>query len=620
MTVLNGHIMRAIIAIVILFLAVELALMIGYEMSMGHKAASLILKPNVPTPILPDGPAQECPTYHHLPASAYQNYAVLDQSELPYLEDDLPVLKLSGVSPFINSSTEYKGSKVICPKWEAYDKRIQMKKEFEGNCHPVKIGSQDFKVDMCQSELLCGQGYFKIERLDKNICKKDMEKELSWNKQVERYFKEKIGPDAFHIQFEGPERAAFSMWSHLGNCVYKFPFRLINPGNYTVNIMHAYKSFDAVNELKEDWSKPLMANLITKYPMEVCPHCPVYTDAIVQQMHHLPLCSRDEPTQGVFLRMTMETEREKYKFDNYKHPYIYAPLGCRFDQTFELHGNDTCMSNFTTHLLINGDSQSRIVWDLLDARLAGHKESIQANEKLGNRDTLYFSTNDLKNFTQVKNRFLLKDDDEEPKKKAKDVNSGKVVPVSDPRRKLHRLHSKYVGFETHLYSHINPIREWDDEKKVTSGDKFYSNYDAVLVNAGHWPASGLWAGGHFSIERYVDLIEYASDFMLVLNSRRHIFGKGPINYVWEGVNAFKIDDNVEGFAAKGADWRINYRLKIYSDFAERVFRRRGIKQMNSFDITLPWSQDSPDGAHLYTLPALDAQVDELLHKWNLCRV
>ncbi|KAI8621258.1 hypothetical protein BC830DRAFT_1095439 [Chytriomyces sp. MP71] len=599
----NATPIRVFAALLIAFLVVELVLILGYEKSLGHQAASKLLKSQHAT---------DCPD-PALQASTNPAYIVVNASSFPHLDDGLPVLKVPALAPAPVESPEEMNI-VSCPKFEAYDKRAQTAKEFEDYCKPIPTNSKDFKLNICQSPVLCGQGYFKIERIDKKRCAKELAMDLSWNINVERYLKEKVGPDAFYIQFDGPERAAFGMWTHLGDCVYKHPFRLINSGAYTVKIMHAFQSFDAINELKEDWSVPIMKNLIENYKLDICPHCPVLTAAIVDAMD-IPICSRYEPTQGIYLQMTMETEREKYKFDNYHYPYIYVPLGCRFDQRFELHGNDSCISARKYHVLVNGDSQSRLVWDQLDLRLAGDKTHHQENKKLGHRHTSYFSAKDikavdLKKRPNVTNRF------------GHSTNDGpdNDIPLDDPRFKMNRLRTNFIGTVSHMNMHYEKIKDWDDEMQVTAADKFFGNFDAILVNVGHWPASGNWAGGHFSIERYVDLIEYASNFMLVLNSRRHIFGKKAINYVWEGINAFKIEPDSDGFAAKGKDWRIDYRLRIFSDFAERTFRRRGIKMMNSFDMTLPWAQESWDKAHLYNLPALDAQVDELLHKWNICNV
>ncbi|KAI8621247.1 hypothetical protein BC830DRAFT_297069 [Chytriomyces sp. MP71] len=582
---------RILSAVLLGFLLLEAVSILGYESTLGHRAVHLISS---------NTSSIECPK---IPPSQPIIQIVNASSEYSYLEDHLPVLKAPAPGPTIPSSIDETAvTAASCPRFEPYNKHEQAAKTFEDNCVSVPASGGDFKVDMCQSKVLCGQGYFKIERTDKKRCEKEMRMELSWNKNLDRYLKEEVGPDAFYVEFNGPERAVFPMWTHLGDCVYKHPFRLINPGAYTVSISHAYQSFDAVNELKDSWPEPVMKQLVKDYGLSVCPQCPVLTDARVDTMT-LPLCSRVEPTQGIYIRINGETEREKYKLKNYNIPYIYVPLGCRFDQRFEMHANDSCINARTYHTLINGDSQSRNVWDLMDLRLAGITAKHEYNYELNHRETSYFAAADLP--AGVANRYVAKDAD---------------MPDADARKGLKRLHNVYVGTETHLASHYDKIKEWDDQKKVSSVDNFFAPFDAVMVNVGQWSASGNWAGGHFSVERFVDLIEYASNSIAVVNSRRHIYGKEQLNYVWEGINGFKIETNKDGFAAHGADWRVNYRLRIYSEFAERVWRRRGVKMMNSFDMTLPWVQYSPDSAHVTNLPALDAQVDELLHKWNLCNV
>ncbi|KAJ3073319.1 hypothetical protein HDU98_001801 [Podochytrium sp. JEL0797] len=149
---------------------------------------------------------------------------------------------------------------------------------------------------------------------------------VSHNPTVDAYFKSSIGPDAFHLAFSGPERNAPTMWHHLGNCTYKLPYRLTNPGTFTINLRHAYDKFKAVSEIGDEWPQPAFTPLLEEgFELNVCPECPSFSAKMLEAEVNpdLPLCSRTEPQQGVFLNMTMETEREVYKFKNYGFPYIW---------------------------------------------------------------------------------------------------------------------------------------------------------------------------------------------------------------------------------------------------------------------------------------------------------
>jgi hypothetical protein len=67
-------------------------------------------------------------------------------------------------------------------------------------------------------------------------------------------------------------------------------------------------------------------------------------------------------------------------------------------------------------------------------------------------------------------------------------------------------------------------------------------------------------------------------------------------------------------------WRNHVRLKIWSEVAEEIMQRKGIRVIDSNGITLPWTPYTLDGSHFHTLPAMDALTDEILHKLNICGV
>ncbi|KAJ3211861.1 hypothetical protein HDU82_004675 [Entophlyctis luteolus] len=522
--------------------------------------------------------------------------------------------------PLYDSTTELDSSKLqqpMCPKWEAFDKRLQMAKDFVGDCEMRSVESmnQNFKITLCASKTLCGQGYFLVERINKTVCDAALAgaKMYSPNAAANEFFKHNIGPDAFHLIFDGPERAAPTMWHHLGNCVYKLPYRLVNTGQYSLHLVHTYEQFAAVDEANHiSYPTPVFLPLLTSFELNVCPHCTRFTSAAVWKMHKsLPLCSRTEPQQGVYLRMAQEglrTSREQYKFQNYGHPYIWEPLGCRFDQLFELGDNTTCLSTSNYTVSMEGDSHSRVLWLLTDLRLRGSKQALEQNIKYHYLRSKYFDST---------------------KMKSGESNSVEMSEDGMASADDHRLQLPHLDFEYATRTHLN---DWvDSGKYVTEGDgdllesqaeRDKDKNDAIVLSAGHWPASGVWAGGHFNIPQYESFVEYAMQRVEWSNHRRaSLKKKDRWDIIWFGVPAFTQQSDSNNSYASRLDWRTNYRLKLFSDVAERVVKRYPtVKVMNTFEIAFPWTQECPDGAHFLTTPALDAMVDEFLHKLNLCRV
>ncbi|KAJ3221427.1 hypothetical protein HDU81_010645, partial [Chytriomyces hyalinus] len=136
---------------------------------------------------------------------------------------------------------------LVCPQWEAYDKRVQEDKDFSASCK--QIGSENgFNTTMCTSQRFCGQGYMIVERLDKQSCDAAFNQTISADAGFDQYVKDQVGPDSFYLVFTGNERNAPATWKHLGNCAYKIPFRLTNSGSYSVKLFHTHENFAPINE------------------------------------------------------------------------------------------------------------------------------------------------------------------------------------------------------------------------------------------------------------------------------------------------------------------------------------------------------------------------------------
>ncbi|KAJ3066900.1 hypothetical protein HDU99_003700, partial [Rhizoclosmatium hyalinum] len=265
-----------------------------------------------------------------------------------------------------------------CPEWKAYDR--SMLEALHPSDPTLKCthvpATSNFTIQLCRSTEHCGTGLFAIERKDKAYCREAMNRPLSTSKILEKYYRDSIGPDAFQLLFDGPQRETPAVWTHKGNCLYTLPFRLINPGKYTVNLVHTFDSFEALVEVGDPDLRVVYDKILVDYKMDVCDaSCQSFTAKRIESMRPtLPLCSRTEPQQGVYLRMNFETDRETRKFDFHKYFYIAEPLGCKYDQRFELEDFATLgkCHNKNNSILLHGDSHLRVSTQTIDARLAGH--------------------------------------------------------------------------------------------------------------------------------------------------------------------------------------------------------------------------------------------------------
>ncbi|ORY51793.1 hypothetical protein BCR33DRAFT_761825 [Rhizoclosmatium globosum] len=404
----------------------------------------------------------------------------------------------------------------ICPKWESYDLTLQTNKDFSTNCKKLDyLDPGNFTVQLCMSKRFCGQGYFVVSRVDKEQCQRDMKIQVSRTPKFDKYVKDEIGPDTFMLIFDGPERAAPAMWRHLGNCDYKIPFRLTNPGLFTLKLLHTSEKFRPFNELNDDWAIMTLTPLLPpNYTLDVCSsHCEPFTSHNIHTKIHetLPLCSRTDPTQGVFLRMTGETARERLYAKGYNHTYIYEPLGCRFDQLFTLHRNDSCLSKRNNYIRILGDSQTRALWHAMEARLSGTEEPVLKNVKSENYQawrTKYFNHADLAAYPDV----------------LASVQAGNNgFEGGDPRNSLNGTTLDYEG-ANHL--------EWF-YSRAEEMEQRMATYDALIVNAGHWQASGYSSGvfGRYTTEGYAKFLDYCATLMIQHRAWTSPIYQKPLDYV-----------------------------------------------------------------------------------------
>ncbi|KAJ3342690.1 hypothetical protein HDU83_005975 [Entophlyctis luteolus] len=482
-----------------------------------------------------------------------------------------------------------------CPTWTPGN--ASSENYSDAACNTLDLPT--FKVLHCESATVCGAGAFILRRKDTKACSREMAMRVAWESEFDKQLKAEIGPDAFTVVFSGPQRTTPSSWRHLGDCNYQIPYRLINPGNYTVTIVHTHSEFNAIQEKRHTWQRVINEKLLKEFPVAGCTEiCRSYTVANVERMWStLPVCDRVNPVQGVYLRSKEGSmvPREKQQYEAFKIPYFWVPVGCKFDQLFQNNDESHLCHNNNHSIKILGDSHMRIMWDVLDRRLA-RAGPLHDNNMQGDRTNFYVT----------------------------DAALNKAWHHADPARNAPvglRTMLEFAGRDGFLrwFSTDYPLDPaYNAETQTNDIDRKLADFDVVVFNVGTWLMAAMRDGGNFSASRYRAFLVNCAESMMEANRRRIAIGKDPLVFIWHGLSVYPIFETFSEDDKIKKDLRTPYRLKIWSDIAEGVFSKYPIRRLDNFELTLPFLYDTVDGAHYHRTPAVEAQADELLHKINLC--
>ncbi|KAK9693637.1 hypothetical protein K7432_013819 [Basidiobolus ranarum] len=451
---------------------------------------------------------------------------------------------------FSSKTSHYEGLSSTLSCPSTREKRISGIIAGEHVCTEVSSNSTGFQISTCQSKNSCYSGYVFIERIDENYCKQAKAIEISKNPSYTELFHTLDGPDTFYVNFTGAEKYSIHEWTYDGNCAYKFPYQFSNAGEFFLDIIHVYKDYDGVNEVSQRWPPYLDSTLVTQHRIEICPGClAIGSDSTYPEIVSEEIPECDRENPTSGSWLPADTNLATNISTS---GYVWKPLGCRYPNRFRGVKDSKCFEN-PRSILFFGDSQIRVMYDNLWRRLEGYTERVP---------TL--------------NRFF------DMKKKI-----GNVV----------LWHHKDVFLQDF----------------VSRDDTFLMNYDTIVFNFAHWPASGTVFGGHWTTEEYMDALNNATDFLTGVQNRRP--NNRPLRLIWQGIHAFSMK-NI--YSKKRGDWRTISRLKNWNHLAEDLVRSKGIRAMNSFEMTYSMLDTSPDNAHYFGTDAEEAVVDEMIHKLDLC--
>ncbi|KAI8616924.1 hypothetical protein BC830DRAFT_1115865 [Chytriomyces sp. MP71] len=261
------------------------------------------------------------------------------------LPDPAPMLKI----------LDENGQTQTCPFWPPVP-TMQ-----EDNLDPTTCGqvpsllSEEWVLTLCYKLGTCrAAGYWLIERLDKRWCKGLPSGLLV----ADALNATDVNTFSLSVSYEGPQMYRMRPSYHMGNCVFKVLVDLQSPGNFTANIV--IYTYANASKTREASATLVGQYLVRNHSVAVCPGCRPLNPA---DMRPLPVCPRANTNEGEYLKVNKAVS------------YVWTPYSCRYDQLFQSHTNDTCLSNpRTIHFL--GDTPMCDLYNDLRFRLAGKPQPL----------------------------------------------------------------------------------------------------------------------------------------------------------------------------------------------------------------------------------------------------
>ncbi|KAJ3402304.1 HEAT repeat-containing protein 6 [Chytriomyces hyalinus] len=471
----------------------------------------------------------------------------------------------------------------FCPAWEQPSIRSEQPEHWKAfdTCIDLASSDAEFKVSLCPRSGHCNaQGYVLIERVSRDACEAAYPRTRltdDWN--LDNYYRRFIGPDEFYLMFEGPQKYTPEDWVYLGKCQYKAHYRLSNPGPFSISLLHTHANFSAVNELDDVFPPLINSKLVSKFSLPVCTQCPQFDARELEMDSVSPVCDRNNAIPGGFIRLGDNlTERQQYKLENYKQPYIWIPYGCRLEQTFELHANDSCFSKRNQSVSFLGDSHVREAYNLVRFRLEGSKVAHLKRIQNAPGKQLFFSN---------------------PKQNPSNPNSiisAEDLDVSPEPPAAHLTLSTYR----------DPFLTTITRKTYASMKDLSTTTDAIVLTLNHWPFAGKNQTGQWTMSRYTTHVDDIFKVLDEVHGERVRLGRPPLNVIWLGVFAAHVwtrNDSTLAIRMKEKDWRTPTRLRVADKKAEEIARRRSyVRFVGGNSLTEAWQQDSRDGTHFQGLP------------------
>ncbi|GAA5876312.1 hypothetical protein JCM8547_008882 [Rhodosporidiobolus lusitaniae] len=307
---------------------------------------------------------------------------------------------------------------------------------------PITLPSSDpnFSLSLRHSLTTCNSFDLLISRTSSSRCS-EMERSTNpadSDPELEKWIRQKMGPDSFNIQIEGAERKVMDIPSeYLGECRYLYRFRLNNGGRVWMNATWTYEDFEAFKELDApEGSRPkplIFMRPLTSAPLQLdlCPStCASYTPPRLGAPSSFPPVIRPSAVRSFFSFLpfvstytsppppanenlpTCHHSTSSLLSGSYVpspqldlvHPpypvpldhrstrptaglYTFVPSTCRWKHAGQRFRDHTSCLTKPHNAFLIGDSHARGVFDIVKHRLEGNDSVAEASPKALNKNT-----------------------------------------------------------------------------------------------------------------------------------------------------------------------------------------------------------------------------------------
>ncbi|GAA5821007.1 hypothetical protein JCM11251_001917 [Rhodosporidiobolus azoricus] len=307
--------------------------------------------------------------------------------------------------------------------------------------------SSAFSLSLSYSTTTCNSFNLLISRTSGASLSRCRQMEQSINPAdddpvLEKWVREKLGPDSFAVQIEGAERLMMDVPSeYLGDCRYLYRFRLNNAGRVWMNVSLVYEDYQAFHELDApEGSRPkphiqLVPLVPAPVELDLCSlHCPSHVPTRLGPPSLIPPSVRADPAHSplAFIRALTGSTSSSAATDldprlsdlpschsiprteldgayvpsspiDLIHPpypvpldlrstrptaglYTYVPSQCSYRHAGLRFRDHTSCLTAPHNAFFLGDSHARGVFDIVKHRLEGNDSVAEASPKALNKN------------------------------------------------------------------------------------------------------------------------------------------------------------------------------------------------------------------------------------------
>ncbi|KAI8610393.1 hypothetical protein BC830DRAFT_1172740 [Chytriomyces sp. MP71] len=364
----------------------------------------------------------------------------------------------------------------------------------------------------------------------------------SMDEDTDAWIKNTLGPDAFHLQFDGPARLVAAPSRFLPPCTYIFEVSVPLDGIYNLTLLHVATDFGAMVEVGQKADFVPRARVLVRS----------------RDVFFVPPPRKVQLEEASKLRCDRLLGAEKGSF-------VKVWMGAKVSpEPFLMHRNDSCFDARVHSVLFAGDTRMKELYAWVARRLRGDPAYAPAESK-----SLHTFGSNL-TMTWMQDDFLR-------------------GIMSDPIATL-------------------------------------DAHDKLVFGFGHAPFLRAAEEGHWKMNQIKTHLKNVLEVLTSYAADRHARGLPLFQLVLTGPPAFPLcapateETPACSEIQSKVGWRSSDRLRTSTATWKALASERDVAFVDAFAATVPWILETSVEGTVVGSPGMQAVVDEVLHRINLCDV